>query len=263
MKTKVTILLIIASAIFSTNSNAQSVPSSWTSKGIGGGGALQNPSISPFNNSRVFMSCDMSEMYETTDFGINWQALHYNNLQGGLKGKVSFTNDPLKLYAIGNSGSGTYFPKKSLDGGATWTTLSPNPCVSFGAFQIYSNSLDYLQFVLSDRSNIYFTKDGGASYTTIETDPSLSGVHLAGAFFDGMDIYIASNKKVFISNNGGISFLTTLINSSANISASEGVVSFTGAKQGGITKFFLYNNKRSFPNMSNVWKRCAKFYWNV
>jgi photosystem II stability/assembly factor-like uncharacterized protein len=238
MKTKVTILLIIASAIFSTNSKAQSVPSSWTSKGIGGGGALQNPSISPFNNSRVFMSCDMSEMYETSDFGINWQALHYNNLQGGLKGKVSFTNDPLKLYAIGNSGSGTYVPKKSIDGGATWAILSPNPCVSNGAFQIYSNPSDYLQFVISDRSHIYFTKDGGASYTTIETDLSPSGLHLAGAFFDGINIYISSNKKVFISNNGGTSFPTTLINSAANISASEGVVSFTSAKQGGITKFF-------------------------
>ena len=237
MKKNFSFLFLIIS-VFGYNENIFSQAPSWTSKGIGGGGAVQNPTISPFDNNRVLMSCDMSQMFETTDFGINWQAFHYSNLQGGLRGKVCYTNDPLKLYAISSNGSGSYVPKKSIDGGISWITMSPNPCATNGAFQIYSNQSNYLQFVISDKNHIYFTNDAGASFTTIETVSSSSVLHLAGAFFDGLNIYIASNNKIFISSNGGVSFPTAVINSSANIAGTEGVVCFTGAKEGGVTKFF-------------------------
>ncbi len=235
MKTKLFLLLTILSVNYSFSQNT---PSQWISKGIGGGGAVQNPVISPFDSNRVFMSAAMSEMFETTDFGLNWQQHPYFNLQGGLRGKVCFTNKPMKLYGIALSNGGTYLPKKSTDGGATWAAMIPNPCINFGAFQMYSNLADYKQFTISDKNNIYFTKDSGFSYTTIETDLSVSGLHLAGAFFDGANIYIASNKKIFISNDGGVSFPTVILNSAANISSNEGVVSFTGCKIGNVTKFY-------------------------
>ncbi|MCX6180328.1 MAG: T9SS type A sorting domain-containing protein [Bacteroidetes bacterium] len=238
--------LLLFNIVFSSLAIAQ--VNSWNSKGIGSGGAVQNAAISPFDGNRVFMSCDMSQMFETKDFGDNWQSLNFTNLQGGIRGKVGFTNDAQKLYAVGSNSSGAYLPKKSVDGGSTWTTLSPNPCVNFGAFQLYTNLNDYHQFVLSDKANIYFTKDAGASFSTIETDNSSNGVHLAGAFFDGLNIYIASNKKIFISSDGGKTFPTVVVNSSANISASEGVVSFTGAKQGSITKFFCTTISSSVLN---------------
>lgn len=231
-------LLFSISLVFTYSISIFAQATSWAAKGIGGGGAVQNPSISPFNNNRVFMSCDMSQMFETTDFGDNWQMFNFNNLQGGIRAKVCFTNDAQKLYAVGNTTAGTYVPKKSVDGGSTWTTMNPNPCVNFGAFQIYANPNDYNQFVISDKKSIYFTKDAGANFSTLETDNSNAGVHLAGAFFDGLNIYIASDKKLFISADGGTNFPTTIVNSSANISSNEGVVSFTGARQGGITKFY-------------------------
>lgn len=231
-------LLLTTAATFLLSFIVLSQPTSWIAKGVGGGGAVQNPSISPFNNNRVFMSCDMSNMFETTDFGANWQMFNFNNLQGGLRGKVCFTNDVQKLYAVSLTSSGGYVPRKSVDGGVNWTTLNPNPCVNFGAFQMYTNPTDYNMFVVSDKNNIYFTSNGGANFSTIETDNSAAGVHLAGAFFDGLNIYIASNKKVFISTDGGSSFPTTIVNSSANISSNEGVVCFTGAKQGSTTKFY-------------------------
>lgn len=215
-------------------------PATWTPRGIGSGGAIQNPTISPFNGNRVYLSCDMSQMFETTDFGATWNIQNHSKIQGGIRGKVVYTNDPLKLYAISASSSGAYVPKKSLDGGNTWSNFSNNPCVNFGAFQIYSNPSDFNQFVISDKKNIYFTNNGGTSFVTIDTDNSTPGIHLAGVFFEGQNIYISSNKKMFKSTDGGLSFPAgnALTYSNANILSTEGVVSFTGAKENGITKFF-------------------------
>ncbi len=234
---KVFVLLLAIFTIYN-NQIIFSQPLTWESRGIGGGGAIQNPSISPFNSKRVILSCDMSQMFETKDFGDNWNTFNFNNLPGGIRAKVCFTNDSTILYAIGISSSGSYTPKKSTDGGKTWTTFSNNPCTNFGAFQLYANPSDYNQLVISDKSHIFFSSNGGTSFSTIETDNSASGLHLAGAFFDGANIYIASDKKVFISSNNGNSFASTILNSANNINSTESVVSFTGAKQGNKTKFF-------------------------
>lgn len=240
MRTTLTYLITILLITISLKNKINAQPTTWNTRGIGSGGATQNPTISPFNGNRVFISCDMSSMFETTDFGTNWNIHNFTKLQGGIRGKVVFTNDPLKLYAISASNSGAYSPKKSIDGGITWTNLSNNPCVNYGAFQIYSNLNDYNQFVISDKSNIYFTNNAGTSFITIDTDTTASGNHLAGVFFDGSTIYISTHKKLYKSTDGGLTFPTsTILNySSANISTSEGVVSFSGAKQNGTTKFF-------------------------
>lgn len=42
-------------------------PLSFTSKGIGGGDALFSLSINPANNNEYYVSCDMSELFHTTE----------------------------------------------------------------------------------------------------------------------------------------------------------------------------------------------------
>ena len=42
---------------------------SFTNRGIGGGGALFSPAISPYNHNQIWMSCDMTELFYTQDGG--------------------------------------------------------------------------------------------------------------------------------------------------------------------------------------------------
>ncbi|MBC7863622.1 MAG: hypothetical protein IAF38_11640, partial [Bacteroidia bacterium] len=58
MKKTITTLLplLVCISLFSQ-------PTSWSPKGIGGGGALFSPSINPGNNNEFFISCDMSELF--------------------------------------------------------------------------------------------------------------------------------------------------------------------------------------------------------
>jgi len=46
-------------------------PSQWASRGIGGGGALFAPTISPNDASNMYLQCDMSEVFHTNNMGAN------------------------------------------------------------------------------------------------------------------------------------------------------------------------------------------------
>ena len=55
--------------------NAQ--PVSWQSRGVGGGGALFFPSINPGNDNEFYISCDMSELFHSTDFGNSYSFIPF------------------------------------------------------------------------------------------------------------------------------------------------------------------------------------------
>jgi photosystem II stability/assembly factor-like uncharacterized protein len=92
------------------------------------------------------------------------------------------------------------------------------------------------RFVLASYSQLYFTSNGGASYTQLMT-PS---AYLAGTFFDGSNIYIATDKGILVSGDNGATFtLSYTPGTGKTIPSAEGIVSFAGAKSGGTTRFFV------------------------
>ena len=157
MKTRITSLFVIALAIFSANSKAQSVPSSWTSKGVGGGGAMYSPSISPFNGNNLFISCDMSPVHQSSDFGQTYSLLHYLQVEGGRNSEVQFTSNPLKVFVLRKNGN-FYAPAKSYDGGTNWVNAT-NPTALGGAFQYHASPADTDLVVISDAHKIYFSNN--------------------------------------------------------------------------------------------------------
>jgi hypothetical protein len=46
-------------------------------KGIGGGGALFFPTINPANDNEYYISCDMSQLFHTVDYGNTYSQLHF------------------------------------------------------------------------------------------------------------------------------------------------------------------------------------------
>ena len=80
MKTRITLLFSIALAIFSVNLKALSVPTSGISKGVGD--SLFSPSISQHNGNNLYLACDMSEMFGSTNGGQSWSDIHFQQLAG-------------------------------------------------------------------------------------------------------------------------------------------------------------------------------------
>jgi photosystem II stability/assembly factor-like uncharacterized protein len=226
------VLLLIAALIFSY-SYAQ--PVSWSSRGVGGGGALFSPSINPANNNEYYISCDMSELFHTTDFGLSYSQVNFQEFTGGHNSKVCFTSTPNLLYSISYINDiGT--PVKSTDNGVTWNTLSGNPDPSSDVYTIHVDYNNPSRIIISTYGEIYFSSNGGTNFTQFHTAlNSGAGNVVAGCFFDANTIYVGTNDGVLVSTNTGLAFSTATI---TGIPSTEKIWSFAAAKVGATTRFF-------------------------
>lgn len=209
--------------------------SGWNTTGIGGGGALFSPSINPGNTNEFYVACDMSELFHSTNLGLNYNIIDFRQLQAFHNSTVRFTNNTNLRYCI-NYANNMIVPVKSTDAGVTWTTLSGNPDAAEETYSIWADYNNPNRVIISYYGDIYFSSNGGTSFTNIHTALSSgSGVVVGGVFFEGNNIYIGTNDGIIESSNGGTSF-TTL--TTTGIPASERIFSFAAAKQGTTTRFF-------------------------
>ncbi|MDM8523297.1 DUF1565 domain-containing protein [Desulfococcaceae bacterium HSG8] len=203
----------------------------WESRGIGAGGALFSATISPHNPQVIYMATDMSSVFRTDNFGRTWETVHFNELWGGIDSHVRFTSDPLILYAV-SLANDLRTPKKSIDGGDTWSPLANDP-TSGEAYSLHADPGYSDRILVSDYSTLYFSNDGGVSFSTVHSDSE--SLRIAGAFWDGNDIFVGTNAGLLVSSDGGTSFT---LSSVGGIGADEAMVSFAGAKEGSVTRFF-------------------------
>ena len=212
--------------------------------GIGGGGALFFPSLNPNNEHEVYISCDLSSMYHSDQDGLNWKLIDHRQIQGGNYSKVCFTKEDLIRYAISYKPDGyedRAAPVKSVDGGKTWHKCPGNPDPYEFLDAIYSNYDSPQQIVISQKSQMYISQDGGDHFKLIYTSKKADlGLQSGGAFFDGNNIYIATLDGIVRSTDGGNSFSLW---TTTGIPAGTGIVSFCGAKSGSTMRFFALAGK--------------------
>jgi hypothetical protein len=229
MKKQLLVSILILSGIL-----LRAQPTSFASKGIGGGGALFALSINPANNNEYYVACDMGELFHTTDFGLTYSQVNFQQLVGGHNSKVCYTSTSGLLYSISYANN-MIVPMKSLDNGITWTALPGNPDSSEETFSIDADYNNPNRVIISYYGNIYFSSNGGTSFTNIHTAATGSGNTIGGVFFDGANIYIGTNDGVLVSTNSGASWTTASI---TGIPSTDRIWSFAGAKSGGVTRFF-------------------------
>lgn len=207
---------------------------SFTGHGIGGGGAFYCPSINPANPQELYVVSDMSGVYHSFSYGHQWESLDFRDLQAHSFSMIRFTSDPQIRYALGNNER--MQPMRSADGGLSWNPLPGNPN---DYEMLYSLNVDYnnpQRLFISDYSNIYYSSNSGQSFTMIHTTGHPGeGALVAGAFFDGSDIFLATNDGLLVSHNAGGSFA---IENIAGIPADERMLSFAAAREGDTTRFF-------------------------
>ena len=230
-------LFLFCIVILSVAEGSFSQPTTWNPRGVGGGGALFSPSINPGNNNEYYIACDMSELFHTTDFGLTYSQLNYSQFVGGHNSKMCFTSTANLLYSISYPDPAQVaLPVKSTDNGATWTPLAGNPDPTSDVWTIDVDYNNPTRVIISGYSNIYFSSNGGTTFTSIHTAVSSgSGNIVGGVFWDGNNIYIGTNDGVLISTNAGTNWTTATI---TGIPAAEAIFSFTGAKVGATTRFF-------------------------
>ncbi|MGO8701393.1 MAG: hypothetical protein ACLQVY_27220 [Limisphaerales bacterium] len=206
-------------------------PAEWNSRGPGGGGALFAPSFSPFSPGEMYLACDMSEVFHSTNYGQGWSVVDFRQIEGGRQAIVQFTSNPNIRYSIDYSDDSTT-PARSVDGGATWQPLANDP-TGGGAFALFADPGATNRLIVSDYSNVYFSSDAGNTFNVEFTEAN--GCYVAGAFFDGAAIFVGTEFGLLVSTNNGATFSLAAGGIDTN---NEAIFSFAGAKQGGVTRFF-------------------------
>ena len=215
----------------STGGATPPVPSPWQSRGVGGGGALFVPELSPFDQ-QIYMSTDMGAVFHSSDFGATWTTIDFRALGGGANAQIRFTSAATTLYGIPSVAEvPTLFA--STNGGTSFKLAGGN-----GTDLLYLevDPTSTQRLLVGDYGTLYFSGNGGATLASVYTAAdSGAGVILGGAFWDGTTIYVGTNDGLLVSTNNGASFA---LQPHVGIKSGEVMVSFAGAKTGATTRFF-------------------------
>jgi hypothetical protein len=210
-------------------------PGSFISRGIGGGGSVYQPKINPANDDEFYVSCDMSELFHSTDFGNTYSLVHHSKLQVFSASTYEFTSNPDIAYCNFNDGNDGY-PVKTMDGGNSWNMIVGYNLETYG--KVYRMSANYnnpSQLLINSYGDILFSNDGGSSFTLVKHTANMgAGLIMGGVFWTGTNIYIGTNEGLITSPDSGGTFD---VQATAGISAGQVAWSFAGAKSGDATRF--------------------------
>lgn len=273
-----TFVLLFAFTFQLNNAIAQNYPALWSPRGMGGGGAVYAPSISPFNPNEAYMGCDMSVMSHTLDFGTTWRTISFDTLLGQRHSKVNFTNHPDTLYVEAlDQYNSKYYPSISVNGGKTWTIIGPGGKSYWGtlaSFRLFANPYDSKQVICSKNDSVLYSNNWGSTFTTIHTagGQGSSFLHLAGVLFTNDTIFVSTDRGMLISPNNGTSWLPYIPYNTKGIATgagNEAVISFGGAVKNNITRLFavtIYTDSftvKTFPTDVQYFVGLYRMNWNT
>ncbi|OGG45425.1 MAG: hypothetical protein A3F84_06355 [Candidatus Handelsmanbacteria bacterium RIFCSPLOWO2_12_FULL_64_10] len=169
--------------------------------GLGGGGAMYSPSVSPHDRLLMFVSCDMGGFYRSEDGGRAWRMLDADQMRASTRCRPVFhPRDPNVVYTYGGDAL-----KVSEDRGVTWRRLTASPpwreeVVELG---IDPGAPDRM-FAGTDRA-AYVSIDGGRTWSACAgVTGAVRGFHVDATSPEaGRVCFIGASDGVFRSEDGG------------------------------------------------------------
>ena len=217
-------------------------PSSFYPRGAGGGGALFFPTINPANDNEFYISCDMSELFHSTDFGQTYSQVSFSKLQVFSTSTWEFTSNPDIAYSNHNDGNQGY-PVKTNDGGNSWSMIPGYDSNLGQVYQLRANYDNPSQFIMGYYGDLVISNNGGTTCTLIKHASNMgAGIILGGVVFDGNNIYIGTNEGIYYSQNGGTSFSALTM---TGIPSGQVIWNFTGARSGNTLRFYCITSNTS------------------
>ena len=151
----------------------------FTVTGLGGGGGTFTPTVSPWDPNLLFLSCDMSGVYRSTDRGKTWSMIHYKYLYGAIGCRPAFSTKSM-YWVCADYGSNLRVSRdrgltwsKVIDGEAPWKTA---PITHLAALAGKNGRETVL---VGTGTGVWVSPDGGTSWKQVAAD-SCSGIATAG-----------------------------------------------------------------------------------
>ena len=280
MKAAVSLLLAVSLAVPAWPAG---VPASFASRGVGGGGALYGVSINPADPNELTLSCDMSHALLSLDGGSNWKTSDFRGIQVKQTSQILYCTDA----GTGQHRLFTMDARQALDetdlskpmmsaimtsamtaSGAAFTKVT-GWANSRLAGQIFAdpNRIDRVIAIESNAGSTnpanlwvsaYDAATNGPKFPT--TPATFSGsvttlpnkARIAGVFFDGTTILLATNAGLFISTDSGLTFTDGPALPLDSQGRARGFISMAGAKQGGQIRLYAVGGPASATILFNI-----------
>ena len=160
--------------------------------GIGGGGGMNTPAVSPYDPNLMLISCDMGNDFRSTDGGKRWDTIHYGQLNSSIHCRPLFLKDAI-LWVSGP------IPRKSVDKGATWTPLVEGALPWKGrVVRMAADSTDESVLLFgTDAGELWRSADAGKTWKLSQSGKVNSILSLGGR------IYLAIDARLLVSTDKG------------------------------------------------------------
>ena len=231
-------------------------PSTWTSRGMGGGGGLYGIAINPLNPLHMHVSCDMSDFFVTFDGGTNWQRIDFRGVQtAGQDTIAQFATDPAtsrqRIYILRRTYDATEQAKADIaisSDGLNWSQVPGSASLGTVA-QMFADPnktgrIFAFNSTVAGNANLRVSQNADSAapaFSNVSINGGSNagtGARIAGMFCDGNTIYLATSYGFLISTNGGTVFTTP---SGVGVTQTgEGFIHFAGAKDPATGRVRLY-----------------------
>ncbi len=251
------------------------VPSSFLSRGTGGGGAIYSPSINPVNANEIHVSCDMTEGLYSLDGGSNWTTWDYRNYETLQASRMLFCTDSgtgqHRLFTLDSrpAADESSLAKPVMSAiitgsmtatGATFSKVTgwPNSRI---ANQVFAdpNRIDRVVVIESNAGSTTPSNLWVSAYDATSNGPKFpltaaafnngaslgSKTRIAGVYFDGSYILLATNNGFYVSSDNGLTFIPGPALPNDGNNNPRGFISMAGAKQGGQVRLYAVSGPTS------------------
>jgi photosystem II stability/assembly factor-like uncharacterized protein len=168
----------------------------FSARGIGGGGGMFVPSISPYDPDLMFVASDMGGTYCSTDGGQSWQLIHFMEMSDNAASTYpAFFPDKI-FWHTGSS------LRVSHDNGQTWQEVKQIPWGKNDRIRHLTALPGKPDILLVGVDNaLWLTKDNCAHWTMVIDDRTVEPVVL------GTSVYVFSDRNTFnVSGDRGLTW---------------------------------------------------------
>ncbi len=183
-----------------SNTNAEEY-FEWTPLGLGGGGGQFAPAISPHNPDLMFVACDMSGFYRSSDGGESWTMYNFRNIKSSTRLNPVFHPTNPEIIWNDTYESWSNYILISTDAGLTWDAVWDTPSTPIDMICLESEPLNLL--VALKNGEVWNSADGEnfSKAFTVESGDNIVAIDATNS-----EIWIFCQSCAYLSTDRGVNF---------------------------------------------------------